>query len=700
MWLTKSFAHIVCPHRFSVVGHRGAMRWVKMGRLANRFSTRDRSMNLFACFQTVLILAVVCVIATTARPAAAELTAGQKKSVAEIAEQLREAGTLYQSGSFVESGKKIEAVMAAIDKLIAAGGPEAFDALSPAFPRIATAHALLELEGVSLAPLIKPERPEVAKPAAAPRSAPRNRRPMPEPAAPAGPSFASQIAPILVQRCGTCHINNSRGDFNMATFAMLAKGPPAGTVVFPGDVVASRLIESIETGDMPRGGGKVSPAELQLLKDWVLAGAKYDAPSPLIPLAALAANAPAGAAVPMAVPMAATPPQDPSLRAPTGNETVSFARDIAPILLANCGGCHVNAMQVRGGLRMDTFTALMRGGDSGEIVLPTRAAASLLVKKIKGEEGDRMPAGGRPPLTEAQITLISKWIEENATLDSPDKDQPLDVMASQAWAAAATPGELSERRVELARKNMTLIGSASSKVVEQSFEPFFVIGDVGEATAKAVVDAAKRALGKIKQTVDASAIRGNITIYVMPKRYNYSEFAQMAERRSLPSDWQSHWRYNGVDAYIAMIASSSDSDNLLEAKIAGPLASLAVATRGTDVPRWFAEGVGRAVTAKLYAREYPAVETWNSGVVPAAAAMKDGDQLVKNSLAPEQADLIGYGIAAAILKGQRRQYDTLLKNLEKGKFEQAFTAALGASPTAYADRWKSYPAAGLEGRKR
>ena len=667
-------------------------------------------MNPFSSLRILLVLIAVGVSLTAARQAAAELTAGQKKAVAEIAVQIREAGTLYQSGNFAESGKKIDSAMAAIDKLVSNGGPEAFDAVAPAFPRIVNAHALLELEGVTMKPFVTPTRPEAAKatkpaemkadakpkPAAEPRPAPRNRRPMPEPAAQAGPSFASQVAPILVQRCGSCHINNSRGDFNMATFAMLAKGPPAGTVVFPGDVVASRLIETIETGDMPRGGGKVSPAELQLLKDWVLAGAKYDAPSPMIPLVALAANAPAGAAAAMA----AEPPQDPSLRVASGEETVSFAKDIAPILLANCGGCHIDAMQVRGGLRMDSFAALMRGGDSGEIVLPTRAAASLLVKKIKGEEGDRMPAGGRPPLTEAQITLISKWIDENATLDASDKDQPLAVMASQAWANAATPEQLSERRAEMARKNMKLMGSASSKVIEQSADPFFVIGDVGEGTAKAVADAAKIAMGKIKQTVDASAIRGNITIYVMPKRYNYSEFAQMAERRSVPSDWQSHWLYDGVDAYIALIASSSDSDDLLEAKLAGPLASLAVATRGTDVPRWFAEGVGRAVTAKLYAREYPAVEIWNSGVVSAASAMKDGDQFVKNGLAPEQADLIGYGIAAAILKGQRRQYDTLLKNLEKGKFEQAFTTALGVSPAAFADRWKPYAAAGLEGRKR
>lgn len=660
-----------------------------------------------ASLRILLTLTTVVLALVNSRPAAAELTAGQKKSVTEIAQQLIEAEKLYQAGSYAESGTKIDATTDAVAKFITEGGPDAFDAVSKAFPRIVNLHAMLELEGVAVKPFAQPERPDAAsaaemkadakpKPATQPRPTAKPRRPMPEPAAAAGPSFASQIAPILVQRCGSCHINNSRGDFNMATFAMLAKGPPAGTVVFPGDVVASRLIETIETGDMPRGGGKVSPAELQLLKDWVLAGAKYDAPSPMIPLAALAANAPAGAAAPMA----AEPAQDPMLRAPTGKETVSFAKDIAPILLANCGGCHIDAMQVRGGLRMDTFTALMRGGDSGEIVLPTRAAASLLVKKLKGEEGDRMPAGGRPPLSDEQITLISKWIDENATLDGPDKDQPLAVMASQAWAAAATPEELSARRAELARKNMKLMGSGSSKVIEQSADPFFVIGDVGEGTAKAVADAAKKAIGKIKSTVDASTIRGNVTIYVMPKRYNYSEFAQMAERRSVPPDWQSHWRYDGVDAYIALIASPSDSDDLLEAKLAGPLASLAVATRGTDVPRWFAEGVGRAATAKLYARDYPAVETWNSGVVPAASAMKDGDQFVKNGLAPEQSDLIGYGIVAAILKGQRRQYDTLLKSIEKAKFEQAFTAAMGASPAAFADRWKPYAAAGLEGRKR
>lgn len=653
---------------------------------------------------------VVLVAALAAAPSAnAELTASQKKAVAGIAQSVREAGTLFQAGDFEESGKRIESAVAAIEKLVADGGAEAYDAVSPAFPRIVNAQALLELEGVVVPPFIKPERPEAMRPdkpepAATPRAKPRSRRGGLQPNAAvgadaaAGPSFVRQVAPILVQHCGQCHINRSQGDFSMATFAVLAKGPPEGTVIFPGDIIASRLIETIETGDMPRGGGKVPPEQFQLLKDWIVAGAKYDAPSPLIPLATLASASPAGP-VP-ATPMPAAP-ADSAVRQSTGQETVSFARDIAPILIENCNGCHIDAPQVRGGLRMDTFAALMNGGASGPVVMSGDAVASLLVRKIKGEEGARMPAGGRPPLSDSQITLISKWIEENATFDGAGADRSLRAMASQAWADSASDEELNARRAELARKNLLLVGTAATKLVENEADRFFVIGDVGDATAKAVATAATKALAKIKPTIDPSSIRGRVTIFVMPKRYDYSEFAKMVEGRGVPSDWQSHWRYDGVDAYIALLAAPSDSDASIEARLAGPLASLAVATRGDDAPRWFAEGVGRATTARSYAKDFPNVGGWNSGLFHAVAAMKDGGQFVKNELPPEATDVIGYAILSTMIKSQRKQFDNVLKNLDKGMpFDQAFTAAFGVAPAAYVDRWKPYAGQGLGGKKR
>ncbi len=188
----------------------------------------------------------------------------------------------------------------------------------------------------------------------------------------------------------------------MSTFAALMKGPPEGVVIFAGDTVGSRLIETIDTGDMPRGGGKVSPAELQTLKGWVMQGAKFDGHRS--ECSAGRRECGRAEAQSTARRQTARPAKRPS----------AFAADVAPLLVANCNGCHINARQDRGGLRMDTFTQILRGGDSGEIVLAGRSAESLLIKKLKGEgiEGQRMPAGGRPPLSDESIALIAKWIDE------------------------------------------------------------------------------------------------------------------------------------------------------------------------------------------------------------------------------------------------------------------------------------------------
>lgn len=665
---------------------------------------RRRCWRLFAT--GMLLLAWVSGLARTCH---ADLSSQQKQQVTEIASLVREAGTLFQAGDFEQSGERIEAAMARIDALIEEGGAEAYDAVSPAFGRIINAHALLELEGIALRPFERPERPEMSPPppaTATSSAAPRPERPTPRsrpgrgatPSEPAdaGPSFVRQIAPILVQHCGRCHINRSEGNFTMANFALLAKGPPEGTVIFPGDPVGSRLIETIETGDMPRGGGKVPDAQLQLLKDWVIAGAKYDANSPLIPLVSLAASAPppSTSATPSPTPPVA---MDPSVRTPSGTETVSFAKDVAPLLLSNCQGCHIEATQARGGLRMDSFSLLMRGGDSGEIVLPNRSAASLLIRKLKGEEGQRMPVG-RPPLSDEQIALIGRWIDENATFDGPTATQPLGVLAQQAWAGSASDEELSERRRELARKNFALV-AGSNPVTERESDRFLVIGNLGEATADAVLTAANKVSGRIKSTIDLSGIRGRVTIFALPRRYDYSEFAKMVESRAVPPDWQSHWKHDGVDAYVAVVAGPGDSDSTIEARLTGPLTSLAVATRGSGVPRWFAEGVGRATTARLFARGFPTVDSWNQGLPIALSSIRDGKQVVENGLPPEQSDLVGYAVGTQILKSQRRQYDTLLKNLDKGEsFEDAFVAAFGGTPADYIDRWK--PATGGNGPRR
>ena len=93
-------------------------------------------------------------------------------------------------------------------------------------------------------------------------------------------SFTKQVAPVLVTRCGNCHVQRTRGDLSMASYAELIKGGKNGIIVQPGSGKGSRLYEVIESGDMPRGGGTVLPEELALLVRWIDEGAVFDGRNP------------------------------------------------------------------------------------------------------------------------------------------------------------------------------------------------------------------------------------------------------------------------------------------------------------------------------------------------------------------------------------------------------------------------------------
>jgi mono/diheme cytochrome c family protein len=525
-----------------------------------------------------LLIALLCVFlnATIVR---ADLSLKEKRAANEINATIMQAGKSFAAGEFDEAGGKIREAMKQISAATTEGSPEFYDSLEPAMKRISKAHTLLELEGVSLPPFRRPKRPDmmpVVPATSKPTPAPTPPTPSPDSAL----SFTKTIAPILVNRCGRCHVSGSKGQFNMASYSALMKGPPSGVVVFPGDLIGSLLIETIETGDMPRGG-RMGAGELDTLKAWVKAGAKFDGPNPDDPIGASTTMMPVEAA-------------RPELKRATGRETVSFASDVAPLLVENCNGCHIDAMQNRGGLRMDTFAQILRGGDSGAIVTPGKGEQSLLVRKLRGMEGDRMPAGGRPAFSEESIKLISTWIDEGATLDGASESQPLRVMSQLAWARKATPAQISERRGMLAQKNMKLATPSGGQILTYESEHFFVIGSASQGTIELVAELAEKQMKTVKTVVDAASgeafFNGRATLFVMPRSYEYGEFARMVEgKESLPSDWSSHWNFDGIDAYVSLVASDRDEEDEISSRLTGALVSLAVSTRGGDVPRWLAE---------------------------------------------------------------------------------------------------------------
>jgi dipeptidyl aminopeptidase/acylaminoacyl peptidase len=99
---------------------------------------------------------------------------------------------------------------------------------------------------------------------------------------------------------------------------------------------------------------------------------------------------------------------------------VSFAKDVAPVLVNQCLVCH-NARAAKGRLSVETFQALMKGGGSGPAVVPGDAASDLVQLVEVGDmpkDGDPLPAG--------QVALLKRWIAQGAKLDEgKSADEPL-----------------------------------------------------------------------------------------------------------------------------------------------------------------------------------------------------------------------------------------------------------------------------------
>lgn len=93
---------------------------------------------------------------------------------------------------------------------------------------------------------------------------------------------------------------------------------------------------------------------------------------------------------------------------------VDFVKDIQPILQESCLKCHGPEKQ-KGGLRLDSRAAALKGGKDGEVLVPGQADKSDLYRRVSLAPGsdDIMPNKG-DPLTKAQTDLIRDWINQGA----------------------------------------------------------------------------------------------------------------------------------------------------------------------------------------------------------------------------------------------------------------------------------------------
>ncbi len=110
---------------------------------------------------------------------------------------------------------------------------------------------------------------------------------------------------------------------------------------------------------------------------------------------------------------------------------VSFAQEIAPILIQKCATCH-GPEKSKGGFQLHTFELLLKSGDSKAVsVTPGQPKQSMLFELLTTNDADdRMPQKD-DPLPATQIALIERWIKEGARFDGPDPKAPLLTYAPQ-----------------------------------------------------------------------------------------------------------------------------------------------------------------------------------------------------------------------------------------------------------------------------
>ena len=107
-------------------------------------------------------------------------------------------------------------------------------------------------------------------------------------------SFVRQIAPILREKCVTCHgPEKAKAEFRLDTFELLNKSGSSKTAPLqPGAPEKSHLYELITASDpddrMPQKDDPLPKEQVALIERWIREGTKFDGPDPKAGLASLA----------------------------------------------------------------------------------------------------------------------------------------------------------------------------------------------------------------------------------------------------------------------------------------------------------------------------------------------------------------------------------------------------------------------------
>ena len=402
---------------------------------------------------------------------------------------------------------------------------------------------------------------------------------------------------------------------------------------------------------------------------------------------------------------------------------LKFSQDIAPILVANCVGCHSGdgAGLRRGKLDLTTFAKLQAGTPDHKVFIGGKPEDSHLVMRIKGEEEPKMPQGGNRALSEDAIAKITQWVKEGARLDAGiDPKVTMDTYA-------ATPEQL--RRRQLAQtpvkerdKKVIEVGQArwkqsnakqKAEVVPGSH--FIMFSNLPNDRATSTLKAMETPYNHLKGLLGSSAMDWpeKVSFYVFNSKNEFVEFVRSVESRDVEAQELFSVRFNVAQPYVAAVdpsggkkeepqrrrargkkAEEPEGGTTAERTLLGLLtegvASGSVAVAGNP-PRWIREGLAAYMASNVEGRSpyyqhlrQTAFQNFDQGwQTKASQALGGSDQLTA-----EDQRAISFALVECILRselaprfpaflrsmieGGQGALDDVLKNVYEGTSREAF----------------------------
>ena len=517
-----------------------------------------------------------------------------------------------------------------------------------------------------------------------------------------GVSFSEVIAPIIQNNCVECHGGaNPASQLDLSSFAGWKRGGRNGPVVMPGNpnrsALALRLIHPNDRQRMPRNGQPLPRDEIQTIAKWIEQGARYDGDNDSTLLADLRGSGGMDSSV--------------VIPKPTGSETVSFTRDIAPFMSNLCVRCH-NSRRQSGGLSLETFYDMMKGGDSGRVVLPGNVEGSRLFRLTGGLENPRMPADNQSRITRQNYNDLKKWFEEGNAFDG---DNPRTPLQQYALAATETPAsqfasmstaEFNEHRRKRTEEQYQKATPNDPARYYESDE-FLVYGNVSADRLEQVDGWAREHLNTLKQTFGGGGSgqtwKGRLAIFVFSDRFGYEEFNQVNNGRKAPKEMFGHSLVSPTyeDSYVCLQDVGDDATQDFGGLQVGLMEHLTAAylqREGATIPDWVVRGTGLAMAgttlrSNSYLKDLDAVAADGLKTV-----LNPADIFADGTFSPSMTGAVGYALVKyMIANGGLQKFGQFIQALRSGQSAaQAVRAVYSADLNALGQGF----AASLSGRRR